>query len=145
MNKVYRIVRSKIDGRLIVASEIARGAVKGKGASMLTMTALLLLNAAHAADPNLIVPIVPTSPALNASIASGTVTNGAGASINKSWVDIKAPNGNGISHNQYSKFNVNSATAAIINNATSNSVVQSWTPTLRARALASRTHHGKTI
>ena len=52
MNKVYRIVRSKIDGRLIVVSEIARGAVKGKGTAMLTMTALLLLSAAHAADPN---------------------------------------------------------------------------------------------
>ena len=133
MNKVYRIVRSKIDGRLIVVSEIARGAVKGKGTAMLTMTALLLLSAAHAADPNLIVPAGG-----NATIVTGTLTPSVGANITKSWVDIKAPV-NGISHNQYTKFNVNSNTAAIINNATSNlagtadqnttgatRVVQSW-------------------
>lgn len=141
MNKVYRIVRSKIDGRLIVASEIARGAVKGKGTTMLAMTALLLLSGAHAAENGQIVPIVPTSPALNASVVTGTTySNAVANSITKSWVNIKEPNAEGISHNQYNKFNVTSGTAAIINNVTSNlartidqantsaatAVVQSW-------------------
>jgi Extended Signal Peptide of Type V secretion system len=130
MNKVYRIVRSKIDGRLIVASEIARGAVKGKGTGMLTMTALLLLSGAHAAEIGQIVPIVPTSPALNASVVTGTTySNAVANSITKSWVNIKAPNPEGISHNQYNKFNVTSGTPAIINNVTSNlarTIDHSW-------------------
>ena len=151
MNKVYRIVRSKIDGRLIVVSEIARGAVKGKGTAMLTMTALLLLSAAHAADPNLIVPAGG-----NATIVTGTLTPSVGANITKSWVDIKAPV-NGISHNQYTKFNVNSNTAAIINNATSNlagtadqnttgatRVVQNWSSTSQVAVPANVNFGGAT-
>ena len=101
MNKVYRIVRSKIDGRLIVASEIARGAVKGKGTGMLAMTALLLLSGGACCTGTAL--IVPNDPGVRPQLARPT--NGAPLPEQDNhsklcrlvvqlaaWVDIKAPN-----------------------------------------------------
>lgn len=99
MNKVYRVVRSKIDGRLVVASEIARSAVKGKGASIVSMSVLLMANAAYGQQ---------VAPAIGGPAVA--VDN------SKTVVDIQAPV-NGISHNRFTAFNVGS-TPVLLNNVT---------------------------
>ena len=125
MNKVYRVVRSKIDGRMIVASEIARGAVKGKGLTMVAMATLMLAGQAHAQ--------VPPSTSVVAATGSGvTVNTEVVDSVTRTSVKIATPTA-GISHNTFTTFNIGINSAVVLNNATAESSVSSWTSDPRAQ------------
>ena len=113
MNHIFRVVRRKSDGLLVVASEMAKSAVGGSVASAATLLTLLLSSEALWAATSDIV--VDASQSSNATVVVASAFDGA-TGTDVSQVDIVAPNVNNVSHNVFTSLNVNGS-GAVINNA----------------------------
>ena len=122
MNKVFRIVRRKCDGRLVVASELAKSAVKGLGSTMALLSSLVAMPAlatvvtAAGANSPVITKDVSTNRIISTASSSAPTTS---AVLSSPVVQIRTPSTDGISHNTYSQFDV-STTGLMLNNAVTN-------------------------
>ena len=118
MNRIYRIIRRKSDGLLVVACEIAKSAVGGVASVATAATTVVTLGAAGGA-------FAAASDIVTATGSGATVTTAnTTASVPVSVVNIATPNGSGVSHSTFDKFNVNSS-GVILNNVQSGLTGQS--------------------
>ena len=133
MNRVFRIVRRKSDGRLVVAGELAKSAVKGLGATMALLSSLAAFASTIVGDvsdpagpPDAVVDSAATlhqvttvyetngTQTLDDDSSTTSITTNPVA-FSAPVVTINAPSADGISHNRYTQFDV-SATGVVLNN-----------------------------
>ena len=117
MNHIFRVVRRKSDGLLVVASEMAKNSVGGSGTTSAAalLTLLLSSNAVWGAVSDIVVDSAITDP--NATLVTGTAFLTENTTTDVSVINIAAPV-NTVSHNKFAKLNVN-GDGVILNNAQS--------------------------
>ena len=117
MNHIFRVVRRKSDGLLVVASEMAKSAV---GGSQLTVAALVTMmlcsEAVKAATTDIAVDTTVMVDGSSVATASTTTATVFSSNDSVDVVNIAAPNADAVSHTTFTKFNVGTDNA-IINNA----------------------------
>ncbi|MEY4427919.1 MAG: hypothetical protein RLZZ182_608, partial [Pseudomonadota bacterium] len=112
INRIYRVVFNEITGTYVAVPEFARRA--GPGASGKAMTAALL-GALMAASPAAQAQIQPVA---------GTLTNVYNAPNGVPVVNINKANSNGLSHNQYNQYNVDTR-GVVLNNGNTTQMARS--------------------
>ncbi|TBO29382.1 filamentous hemagglutinin N-terminal domain-containing protein [Aquabacterium lacunae] len=112
INRIYRVVFNEITGTYVAVPEFARRA--GPGASGKAMTAALLG------------ALLVTAPGAQAQIqpVAGTLTNVYNAPNGVPVVNINKANSNGLSHNQYNQYNVDTR-GVVLNNGNTSQMARS--------------------
>ncbi|NMG65222.1 filamentous hemagglutinin N-terminal domain-containing protein [Azoarcus indigens] len=114
MNHAYRLIWSELHRCFVVAAETARGRGKGKSAKKLLAAAVLLGSAGTVlAQVNPATTVVPTGGNTNAFISPNGVP----------VVNINTANAAGVSHNQYTRYDVET-NGLVLNNGNSDQVAR---------------------